>query len=125
MKPAVFVAMPLLRAIIFIIALMVQALPVAVVAQDEAQPKCGMSCCAALATTCSCSKPTEAPALPAPASTAPVTGRELVPATLWVAFTHFLPLETPTKEPNARLHAFGADTQPPVRLSVLFRAILI
>ena len=125
LKPAVFVTMQLLRAIILIIALVVQALPVAAVTQGEAPPKCGMACCAAHTMPCCCAAPAQTPLPPAPVSTPPVTGREMIPATLWVAFTPFLPLETATAEATTRFHERRADTQPHVRLPVLFCAILI
>ncbi|MFN0077169.1 MAG: hypothetical protein ACKVY0_11900 [Prosthecobacter sp.] len=116
--------MSLLRALFLIIALVVQAWPGAAVVRGDTQPVCGMKCCAPGAVTCCCAEPAQAPALPVPASTPPVTGRELVPAVLWVAFTQFLPLAPPAEAFKARFHACRADTQPHVRLPVLFCSLL-
>ncbi|OYW71313.1 MAG: hypothetical protein B7Z37_28140 [Verrucomicrobia bacterium 12-59-8] len=118
MKPAAFATMNLLRTIILIITLVVQALPVPAVALEDVYPLCRMPCCDTHTTTCCCAEP-------APVSTPPVTGREMIPAALWVPFTPLLPLETPTAEATTRLHERRADTQPHVRLQVLFCAILI
>ncbi len=117
--------MRLLRAIILIIVLVAQALPVPAVALGEVQPKCGMTCCAAQKMFCCCAEPAQAPVQPAPASTPPVTGRELVPVTLWLAFMSFPQLETSTEVASAWVRDRSADTRPHVRLPVMYCAILI
>ncbi|MFZ2282079.1 MAG: hypothetical protein WAW39_30065 [Prosthecobacter sp.] len=117
--------MHLLRTIILIITLVVQALPVPAVALEDVYPLCRMPCCDTHTTTCCCAEPVQAPVPPAPVSTPPGTGREMIPAVLWVTFTPLLPLETPTAEATTRLHERRADTQPHVRLPMLFCAILI
>ena len=117
--------MHLPRAFILIIAVLAQALPVSWSAEGEGESVCAMSCCAAAAQTCSCVKSPETPALPSPARTPPATGREIVPAVMWVASSPFLPLETFTDETKTRFYERRADTQPHVRLPVLFCSFLI
>ena len=117
--------MSLVRAISLIIALLVQALPVSVWAQDDAPPHCGMGCCDVGAKSCCCAEPAQAPAEPAPASAPPITGRELLPALLWHEQTPFHPLEVASVETEARCDERRAHPEPHVRLAVLHCSMLI
>ena len=120
--------MTLLRSIILIFALLAQALPVSLVAMGDVKPVCDMKCCDPGATICCCAGPQEVPSSPAPASTPPVTGRDLVPPPLWVVWTsglNFLPVETNAGAARQRGGDHRALAAPHVRLPVLFCSILI
>jgi len=117
--------MTFFRSIILIFALVLQAVPAAAVAHGDAQPVCRMDCCDTSTMSCCCAEPAQAPSLPAPASTPPVAGRQLVPITLWTTCVSFLSPEAAVESPSkAHFHERRADMQPHVRLSVLFCSLL-
>ncbi len=120
-------SMQLLHAVILIFVLLAQALPVSAVAREDAPPVCGMKCCDPGATVCCCAGPTDAPSSPAPASTPPVTGRDLVPQPLWVAWSggvNFLPVAAVADAATQRCGDQRALAAPHVRLPVLFCSLL-
>lgn len=117
--------MPLLRSLTLILALLVQIMPVAAVPQGDEPPMCLMKCCTSEHTACCCAEPAQVPALPAPASLPSVTGREMLPTTLWTASTPLLPQAPATVAAAPTFHACREGTHLHVRLAVLFRSILI
>jgi hypothetical protein len=117
--------MPLFRSLILILALLVQIMPVASVPQGDEPTMCLMKCCTSAHTACCCAEPAQAPALPAPASLPSVTGREMLPATLWTASTPLLPQAPATVVVSPTFYSCRAGTHLHVRLVVLFCAILI
>lgn len=121
--------MTILRSIIIIIALVAQALPVSLLVAGEAvKPVCGMKCCEPGAKICCCAGPQDVPSSPAPASTPPVTGRDLVPQPVWIAWTNefsCLPVEAAASESRTLSDDHGTLAAPHVRLPVLFCSILI
>lgn len=116
--------MPLLRAIFLITALLAQALPVSVSAQEETKMVCGMPCCA-VAAACCCAEPSPEPSLPAPASVPPMTGRQLVPAAVWTEFVPLAVFEVRELEPKVLYHEHDVSTLSQVRLPVLFCSFVI
>ncbi len=120
--------MALFRSIILIIALVAQALPVSLVAQGDVKPVCSMKCCEPGAKICCCAGPQDVPSSPAPASTPPVTGRDLVPQPVWIAWTNefsCLPVEAAASVSRTMSGDHRALAVPHVRLPVLFCSILI
>ncbi|HQW28697.1 MAG: hypothetical protein KA152_13315 [Verrucomicrobiales bacterium] len=113
-------------AIILVFALLNQALPLSVNACGEAEPECRMRCCCDTgASGCPCAESPGTSDRSLPVNTPPVTGRELVPQIVWVAFTHYLPVESAMEESMVWLNERPADTRMNVRLAVLFCSILI
>jgi|GEM_PF-1206289 len=120
------------RVITLIIALLVQAMPVALMAHGSATPGCEMSCCAWMQKAglddCGCVEAPVDNTSPAPASTPPASGRDLLAQPHWVALCEELFLfKNPTPAsppPSAIQHEQRVSTQPHVRLPVLFCSFL-
>lgn len=116
-----------LQAIVMIIALLGQVVPLQAWAASSEPAACQMSCCAAVDAACQCSSKSDAPAQPAPAQTPPAKGRDLAPQ-VWMIVALggvVLPGKAEAVEGSAqelakhRLHAL-----PKTRLNVLFCSFL-
>lgn len=125
--------MPLVRSILLIFALLVQALPVAALSHDEAVETCSMSCCATVrqmqSPDCGCIEAPVSSPTPAPASPTPASSRDLLAQPQWVLLSEALHLATTasarTLPVASRFHLEApALTQPHVRLPVLFCSFL-
>jgi hypothetical protein len=121
--------MRLVTSILLVFSLLLQVWPARTAVRVEKKPKCGMSCCASLpedeTAACGCA---ETPLPPEPASTVPVTGRDLIPQVAWVFSSQWEPsLKNPPVPMKISPQAFEpADlARSHVRLPVLFCSILI
>lgn len=118
--------MKALVATLLLLTFLTQALPLSGVGFGAESPQCAVSCaCHAEAQGCCCIDLPSAPDAPLPVNSPPVQGRDLFPATLWIAEST---IRRPEILPDGLVIKFAGrplTALSSIRLSVLFCSIVI
>lgn len=118
--------MKALVATLLLLTFLTQALPLSGVGFGSESPQCAVSCtCHSEAQGCCCIDLPSAPNAPLPVNSPPLQGRDLFPATLWIAESNIRQPEPILDGPAIKFAVHPWTALSSIRLSVLFCSIVI